>query len=214
MAIAPELNRASLSQQIRDSLFQRIVSGVFQPGDRIVEQTIAQEMKTSHAPIREALRELEAMGVVELQRNRGARVRTFGVQELREIYGVRAELEGYASEIVARIEPEISKSLETIMEDMVSAAKSVDRRHFATLNFDFHSTIIRATGNNTLAEIWEGLHVRSRTHMSESRGVADLIEVALAHRSIIAAIACGNPEQARKAAWEHVHNNMPERQTE
>ena len=65
--------------------------------DRLVELKIAAEMATSQAPVREALRELEAMGLIETLRNKGARVRVITDEELRQIYDVRAQLEAYAS---------------------------------------------------------------------------------------------------------------------
>ena len=85
MAEVAVINRASLSQQIRDALLERIVSGSLKPGDRLIELKIADEMQTSQAPVREALRELEAIGLIETQRNKGARVRIIDEGELAEI---------------------------------------------------------------------------------------------------------------------------------
>lgn len=209
MTKSPKLNRISLSQQIRESLFERIVSGEFLPGDRLIELKISQEMGTSQAPVREALRELEAIGVIETQPNKGARVRKFSEKELREIYCVRAELEGYASDIVSRIAPEVSKDLDRILEEMTIAATKADSYSFAKLNFKFHSAIVCASGNRTLKEIWEGLHVRSRTHINLSRCASDLVKISNSHRAIIDTIANGDAKKARKAAWLHVRENMP-----
>jgi DNA-binding GntR family transcriptional regulator len=214
MAQAPVLNRASLSQQIRDSLFERILTGDLMSGDRLVELRIAQEMGTSQAPVREALRELEAIGVIDLQRNKGARVRTFDAKELCEIYGVRAELEGYASDIVARVAPEVKTELEGILVQMLVTAEQVDSKGFAKLNFEFHGAIVRASGNRTLSEIWEGLHVRSRTHINLTSATSDLVKIAKSHQVIIDTIADGQPDLARQAAFQHVRDNMPEQPPE
>jgi DNA-binding GntR family transcriptional regulator len=65
------LQRQSLREQVRDALLRDILSGVHRPGDRLVEMKIARDLGTSQAPVREALRELEALGFVASERNRG-----------------------------------------------------------------------------------------------------------------------------------------------
>ncbi len=209
MAEAAVINRASLSQQIRDALLERIVSGSLKPGDRLIELKIADEMQTSQAPVREALRELEAIGLIETQRNRGARVRIIDEGELAELYSVRAELEALAGEVVAANAPETSKVLKSILKKMTKAADRGDPKKFATLNSEFHSTIVDASGNGTLKSIWEGLNVRSRTRLNVSRTAADLHSVAASHQEIIDRIAEGDAAGAREASWRHVRDNAP-----
>ena len=70
----PQIVRSSLSTQIREHLMQQILSGTLRPGDRLVELRIAAELNTSQAPVREAVRELEAIGLVETRHNKGARM--------------------------------------------------------------------------------------------------------------------------------------------
>ena len=209
MAEVAVINRASLSQQIRDALLERIVSGALKPGDRLIELKIAEEMQTSQAPVREALRELEAIGLIETQRNRGARVRIIDEGELGEIYSVRAELEALAGELVARRATDIAGELTAILDRMKKAAELGDQKGFAILNFEFHSTIVAASGNRTLKELWDGLSVRSRTRMNMARTTADLQAIALSHTDIIDAIASGDPAAAREASWRHVRDNAP-----
>jgi len=87
-----KLPRLTLARQIRDSLVAGIVSGHFGPGERLVETRLAATYGTSQAPVREALRELEAMRLVETQPRRGTFVRPFVQETLRESYVVRAAL--------------------------------------------------------------------------------------------------------------------------
>lgn len=70
-----QISRSPLSDQIKDRLLQEILSGAYAPGSRIVETRVARELGTSQAPVREALRDLEALGVIEISAYRGARVR-------------------------------------------------------------------------------------------------------------------------------------------
>ncbi|WP_161793819.1 GntR family transcriptional regulator [Jannaschia aquimarina] len=198
-----------MSEQIRDALMERIFDGSLPPGERIIELKVAEEMGTSQAPVREALRELEAAGLVEIRRNRGARVRIVGEAELAEIYGIRAELEGYAGELAAKAAPEISAVLDAVLDRMIEAAEASDSKRFAELNSEFHSAIVEAGGNATLAELWRGLHVRSHTRMNVRRNATDLYGLAQSHRPIIDAIRSGDAAEARATSWQHVRDNTP-----
>jgi len=95
------ISRTVLREQVKDVLLQRIVSGELEPGDRLVETRIAQELGTSQAPVREALRDLELLRLVESEPFRGSRVRGFGEKELVEVYPVRASLEELAARLAA-----------------------------------------------------------------------------------------------------------------
>ena len=93
----PELlNRSVLREQLRERILQRILDGDYAPGERIVESHLMKEYGVSQAPIREALRDLEAMRFVESEAHRGVRVRTITEKEMGEMYPVRAALEEVA----------------------------------------------------------------------------------------------------------------------
>jgi DNA-binding GntR family transcriptional regulator len=171
-------------------------------------------MDTSQAPVREALPELEAVGVFETTRNRGARVRTVDREELREIYGVRAELEAYATELaVQNAMPLLVSELKAIFEKMMVTAHKENFKEFSNLNFRFHNAILEASKNNTLMGMWKDLHVRSRTHVNTHidpcKSASDLVGIAVSHEAIIDSIETGAPKEARRVAWEHVQANKP-----
>ena len=88
---APVL-RSNLREQIKDVMLQRIVSGAYPPGARLVETRIAQELGVSQAPVREALRDLEQLGCIVHEPFRGCSVRAFSANELLEAFPVRAAL--------------------------------------------------------------------------------------------------------------------------
>jgi len=209
MPQGPVINRASLSQQIREALIERILSGVLKPGDRLIELKIAEEMQTSQSPVREALRELEAIGLIKTERNRGARVRILDSKELAEIYMVRAELEALAADIVATQAPEIAIKLEKIVARMKTVADKGDIKKFVALNSEFHETIIQATGNDTLLRIWKGLDVSSRTWVNMSLTAANLPDFVDPHIEIANAIAKGDSAAAREVSWRHVRESKP-----
>ncbi len=91
------ITRSVLSEQVKGRLLQAILDGRYPPGARIVETRVAKEFGTSQAPVREALRDLEALGVVETAPFKGARVRQPSTEELLEAFDVRAILEGHGA---------------------------------------------------------------------------------------------------------------------
>src|SRR5512143_4367966 len=97
MTAETAISRSVLSEQVKDRLLQAILAGRYPPGARIVETRVAREFGTSQAPVREALRDLEALGVIETTAFRGARVRRPSAAELLEAFVIRAELESLAA---------------------------------------------------------------------------------------------------------------------
>ena len=118
------IERTVLREQVKDVLLQRIVSGELKPGERLVETRIASELGTSQAPVREALRDLELLRMVESEPFRGARVRAFGDEELVEVYPVRAALEELAAkEATKRLDGDVAV-LEREVDAMRAAARA------------------------------------------------------------------------------------------
>ena len=122
---------------------------------------------------------------------------------------MRAELEALAGELVATRSPDVAKDLQKIVAKMGKAASKGDEKSFASLNSEFHSTIVQASGNTTLLHLWESLSVRSRTRLNMSRSVADLKKLAASHMEIVDAIANSNASEARAVSWRHVRDNSP-----
>lgn len=203
------IQRTALSTQIRAHLMQQILSGALRPGDRLVELRIAGELNTSQAPVREAVRELEVIGLVETQHNKGARVRVIRDEEMREIYDVRAQLEGYASEQAARAGRNLSTKLEKQMTAMQEAADASDSIQFSEHNTRFHRIILEAADNATLVSMWERLNIRARTNVNVLRNSADLSAITASHGILIETLARQDPEAARQAAVKHVLENKP-----
>src|SRR6476660_6185929 len=124
---APAVTRAVLADQVRDQLLQWILSGRYPPDSRIVETQVARELGTSQAPVREALRGLEALGVVEITPFRGARVRRPTRQELLEAYAVRSALESLGARLaVPRLTDADLTDLAACVDGMQAAARADD----------------------------------------------------------------------------------------
>lgn len=209
MPSANPLSRVSLSHQIRDQLLDRIIRGELPPGARLVEMKIASEFSTSQAPVREALRELETMGVIETLPNKGARVRTITNEELRQLYDVRAQLESYATQLATAAGVPLKSRLKEAVKAMKRAARESDSTAFASHNSGFHRIIVESSGNKILLDLWETLNVQTRTMTNVARSRRNLMDLADSHLAIIDAIAAGDAELANRVAKDHVLSNRP-----
>lgn len=183
-----EISRSVLSDQVKDHLLQEIMAGHYPPGARIVETRVARELGTSQAPVREALRDLEALGVVEINAFRGARVRHPSRSELLEAYGVRAELESLGARLAL---PKMSdadlEELEGYLQEMQQAADAGDTHREAVVDVAFHARVIEIAANNTLERVWRYLEPMSRTYITLTAGVNPR-QVADLHVPILAAL--------------------------
>ncbi len=156
------ISRTVLREQVKDVLLQRIVNGELKPGERLVETRIASELGTSQAPVREALRDLELLRMVESEPFRGARVRAFGDDELIEVYPVRAVLEELAAKEAAKLLDGDVTVLEREVDEMRDAAGRGDINALVRHDLAFHRVIVEAAGNSVLEQCWKSLGVEGR----------------------------------------------------
>jgi DNA-binding GntR family transcriptional regulator len=198
-----ELERRSTSDQVRDILLERILSGAYPPGYRIREMDVARELNTSQAPVREALRELQGLRVVTAEPYRGTHVRRVTDREMLEALRVRAVLEeaaiqGGIEELSAQVD-----RLRYALSGMRSAALEKDVERFAQYDLAFHRTIVEAGHNGCLRRAWESLGVEVRIRILLERSEAHLERAADAHESIVAAVANREPTEAGRLLRSH-----------
>jgi DNA-binding GntR family transcriptional regulator len=198
------VTRTVLREQVKEHLLERILAGAYRPGDRLVETRIAQELGTSQAPVREALRDLELLRFVESEPFRGARVRAVSSQELGEIYPVRAALEEVAARAAAERLAGATEELETELEAMRDAAGESDLHGFVEHDVRFHRLIVEASGNGILLDVWTSLGVEARTAITALTAGIDHRELADKHEPIVAALFAGDPDRAAGAVRRHI----------
>ena len=204
MPVDSGISRSVLAEQIKDRLLQDILSGRYPPHSRIVETRVAREVGTSQAPVREALRGLEALGVVEILPFRGARVRRPGVQELLEAYAVRSELESLGARLgIPRMTDEDLADLEALHAAMQVAAEAGDRHEVAIRDAAFHARLLALAGNRTLERVWQSLEPFSRTYITLVSPGADAQWTADLHPRILAAVRDRDPEAVVTALRQH-----------
>ena len=202
---ADPLPRSSLRERIKDVMLQRIVSGEYVPGARLVETRIAQELGVSQASVREALRDLEHIGCVSYEPYRGCSVRLFSADELADAFPVRAALESLASELAAAAMSAAElDELDALYAEMCAAARAGDAHEQSRADAAFHGAIARGARNATLERQWSFLEPYSRTFITLSRPGTDLVALAEEHQPILEALRARDSRRAGKAMHRHL----------
>jgi DNA-binding GntR family transcriptional regulator len=204
MPVDAEITRSVLSEQVKGRLLQAILDGRYPPGARIVETRVAREFGTSQAPVREALRDLEALGVVETAPFKGARVRQPTTAELLEAFEVRAILEGHGAVLaMEHVSEDDLAVLGELVERMRAAALVGDPYGEATADTEFHRIVIHRSGNATLERVWSTLEPFLRTYITIVSPGVDRRAVADRHIPIIEALRRKDPALIEEAFRTH-----------
>jgi DNA-binding GntR family transcriptional regulator len=215
MAVVRALSRSVLADQVKDRLLEGILTGDYPPDSRIVETQVARELGTSQAPVREALRGLEALGVVEIAPFRGARVRRPAKREILEAYEVRFALEALAARLaVPRLTEDDLAALTACFESMSSSAGTDDGHAVAEADARFHAKIVDLADNATLAKVWRSLEPFSRTYLTLVVPGADPRWSADLHAPVLAALRRRDADtvvEALRRHFDEVRENMARR---
>lgn len=197
--------RRSMSDEIFHALMQRILGGQLKPGDRLKELDVARQFNTSQAPVREALCRLEQGGLVESGCYRGARVRAFQPDDLREAYEVRAVLDAHAGGRAARHLKGNTAHLQRLADSTKKAAVKKDFAAYVAADMPFHRAIVEAAGNSVLLRLWDSLHFEARSLelLCHNHIQFDLKEFAEDHFQIVAALDRGNGRTASQLLKAH-----------
>jgi DNA-binding GntR family transcriptional regulator len=190
--------RQSTREYIKEVLLERILNGTYKAGDRLVELQIAQELQTSQGPVREALRDLRGLGVVESETYKGTRVREITDREIEEAYQVRSVLEQLAGELAAPALKGNTAELEKELAAFTKAAKAKDLKSYSAHDMEFHRRIIEAADNQILQSMWDTVVLESRFRITLKHriGEDELENLAAAHAPVMHALNAGNAHEA------------------
>ena len=195
----------SLSKVVADELRRGILTGRHKAGERLVEDRLSAELGVSRVPIREALRQLAAEGLVEVQPRRGASVAEFSAEVARDLVEVRAMLEGLNARLAARHRaPAIMAELRQVLAEGNAAAQSGNVADLVRLNGEFHDKLAEAGRNSILWDIMRTLRERTSLVFAANtarRSREDWDE----HSRILAAVIEGDEELSALLATRHVH---------
>lgn len=200
------IKRQSIPEALTESLRERILNGEFKEGDALVQDAIAQEYDTSRMPVREALRQLEAEGLVIMQLHRGAVVTTLPTEQIAELFELRALLECEVLRIaIPRLAHEHLASARAVLKDLESAYQRRDVSSWGRLNWDFHRTLYLPAGRVQTLSMLQGINLQTdryiRLHLLLTRAIA---QAEKEHRELLRLCAAREVERAVVFLREHI----------
>jgi DNA-binding GntR family transcriptional regulator len=191
--------------KLRDLIEQAILVGDFAPGEKLEEVALAQRFGVSRTPVREALHQLSAAGLVDSRPRRGAFVASLTPERLIEMFEVMAELEAYAAKLAAR---RLTPEAEAEIVDAHRACKAAlgkDPDAYYYENERFHFAIFHASRNGFLIEQASALHRRLKPYRRLQLRVRNRVAASFAeHEAIVAAIRGGKAKKAATLIRDHI----------
>ncbi|MDT9593648.1 GntR family transcriptional regulator [Nocardioides zeae] len=188
-------------------LSDRIASGDVQPGSRLKESALAEELGVSRTPVREALRRLAADGLVEVHPNRGAQVVAYTPAEVADMFTVRVTLEPQATALaVPRFDAAGLDEIEDLAEQMTRLVDDGrDLQRLGELNRRFHECFLVACGNKALAAAVTAVVRPAVVHRTFHRYSGEALERSMSHhRELVVAARAGDAEWASSVMRTHV----------
>ncbi len=200
------LKTSSLTSVVEKEIERLILGGKLRPGERLNEFQLANRFGMSRGPLREAMRSLNARGLVDVVRNRGVFVREIPVDEALEIYDLRSAIFGLAGRLLAdRLTDEMLLKLQAFLKTMDEHAANADFDAYYPVNLRFHSFLVTSTGNKTLVREYQSFV--DRLHLCRARTLVQAKGLSVSnyeHREMVDALASGNVNRAHEAFFRHV----------
>ena len=198
-----------LADDVYNQILSAIVDGEITKGERLIQEQIAEAVDVSRTPVREALLRLEQEGILEQRGRKGFSIREISAKEVRDMYGVREAIEGYAASTIAITRtPELLAPIKkSIDAELVSSQANVEEVFL--LNRTIHRTIIVQTNNPLLLKmferIWNGgvslwLFAATQTGIEEPNPKA--------HIELFEILANASPDNARQAMVDHIREGL------
>ena len=200
------LRSHSLTTVVRRELERRILAGDIAPGAKLNEADVAEDLKVSRGPVREAFRALEQAGLVRTEKNRGVFVRSLTHFEADELYEVRAGLDALIGRLAAeRCTSAQVEALRRLLRDMEKAARKRNVDEYYPLNVRFHDLLAQFTGNATLLATYRRLVNELHLYRRETleHGPDSFPTSTHEHLAIVEAVARGDAERASRLLHDH-----------
>jgi len=199
---------ATLRGQVEDKLRAAISSGSFQPGQKLVERELCEKLGVSRPSLREALRQLEAEGLITLIPHRGPIVTTVDEEEAHQLYELRSLLEGFAAQRCAEAgSAEFKRALAEAVEDFAAVALSGQSVDLIESKSKFYDLLLEGSKNVYVRRTLESLYNRINLLRVTSMAQPGRIRHSIAElRDIVAAIQAGDGPRAAAACHLHIAN--------
>lgn len=203
--MASTLNRTKRDQVV-ESIREAVLSGELQPGERLEQDKLALRFSVSPTPVREALRQLEAEGVVDYNPHRGVRVAEVDWRDVREIYLIRGTLEALATRLaVSYLNNSHIQVLNALLDQMEQLIEQGQLKKLRKLNYEFHMLIYRAPEMPQLLHLIRNLWTKfpwDTLNVIPGRALMSVQE----HRNLVQAIRDGNARLASQLMQEHIEH--------
>lgn len=193
---------------VYEQLNEAILSGRFKPGEHLVLEDLAEEFGTSRTPLREAIRRLQTEGLIDFAPHRGAVVADLSVEELIELYHIRAVLDGLAARLATgNLSDAELTELQSIYDDTQRELDPSKPVRFEEFNRKFHEIIYQSANAPSLYEMIINLYTKTARHRHLSLHSAGRIQdVLVEHHRILQALVDRDAEMAERYAREHHEN--------
>ena len=190
---------------VYEQLCEAILSGRFKPGEHLVLEELGEEFGTSRTPLREAIRRLQTEGLVDFTPHRGAVVTDLSVEELIEMYHIRAVLDGLAARLAAQnLSDEQLTDLQDIFEKTRRELDPSNPVRFEEFNRAFHEIIYQGANAPFLYEMIINLYTKTGRYRHLSlRSAGRIQDVLDEHHRILDALATRDAQMAERRAREH-----------
>lgn len=201
--------RTTTAQQVADGLSERILDGVFRPGERLRESAIAAELGIARSTVREAVRLLELGGLVRFEVNRGAVIISPTPKTIDELYTARERLETAA--LAAPLTGDELAGVEAAFANFIETTASHDRARIVAADLGFHAAIVSTLGSSRIDTFYAGLTRELRFYLmalsAREREFENPGKVFDEHEPLIDAIRAGEHERAQREASHHITTN-------
>lgn len=207
MSSDPEhATKTSLAESAYLEIRRALVDGTLAPGQKVSEPELALRFRTSRSPVREALVRLEHEGFVERSPNGRVRVKPLGLDDLEQLYVVRAHVEGLAAKLAApRLRTVDLESMQTHVDEMARCVKKRDPAGAIAAGQAFHDVLMAECGNGPLVDVLDGLRARISRYRAVVASFADYDpDRVTEHQRILRALYQRKPEAAEAEMIRHV----------
>lgn len=192
-----------LNTLLVDAIRSAIVEGRYQPGERLVEERLAEDFGVSRIPIREALRALSSAGLITIEPRKGATVSSISRETANEMIEVRATLEALNARLAARhIHPELIARLRAVLQAGNEAVAAKAENALLRLNAEYHELLAEAGMNRILGDMMRTLRERTAVYFGATQELA--VQTWQEHAEILQAVIEGHEERAALLASRHV----------
>jgi DNA-binding GntR family transcriptional regulator len=201
------LSSPTLAEQIVELIRNRIWSGEFASGQRLVETHLAGDLGVSRGPIREALKQLAAEGLVREEPRRGTFVTAPTLDDVRDLYDLRVAIEARAARlIIERKDPADLKRLRSALDELHEAVRRADLSLLARADYAFHEAICGASGNRRLLEVFvrNASVMRLLVHLEEGQYYMSFEDVEHQHEELLESIEAADAARTDALVAEHL----------